>query len=1145
MSKCSCVTDALVAFNSKVEQGFYKLGGLIATYPLITITSVCLFFGGFGFGLLKATSQDDIYQLWIESNSRLHPERDFDAAHFPFSTRQQFMMATSADGKSLGTPSGLADWLRLTETLGDVYVNYTGSRGGTFDGTNQYGWEDVCWRYSTPLLLRSIFSVSGNKEAVPGPWAATPRMRGFPCARYTAIDCFYQGGYDNEIYPPVSPLLIEPSYLSKPNMTALNEAQLLEVLSPSCSNWGGSFFPWNFLYGSPQRVDPNNDTSLLTYIGSFRLLISTKSIAEFAEVTKKEKCIAKAEQAQIAQGKNRRNPTGEPIPKPGNCGIDSASCFSYVGLAKNYPQMNSSNPWWQVDCQAQGDACKAGVLGVAVPKCAGICVTAGTGTFPQSAFDCQTALTNMFVENLDPLNIANWPTCIQQGLGVDPAGVAANFTQVLLQGNSSVNVCKAQGDQCGFDFGTYCLGFTSGCWANDLAGCVDEPDAIEMDDAENIVLAWEEAFLNHMGQLHAAAVNGEFGFEVDYYAERSTTDLVNEAGSASASLIIIGYACMFLYTGLSFIDCNPLESRFLAGFFGVFICIISVVACLGITCLTGTPMTPTIVQVLPFVGLGLGVDGVFVLGGTYKYRPGWSYAEMGGAMLAYAGPSVSLTNMTNFFAFLVGYFVPLPVISQFALAAMIGVACNYFLIIFGFTAILTLDAKRIRHNRMDCFCCFRTKMDERDIKPNEGNTQGVWRKFADVVLSIPGKVIIILLSIAGLVIAIIGATKLEVGLPLADIVPTDHYSSGFLHQLETNYGAFSAGLVIGMAPGGAFVQLDYTDPNVLDQILNTERQLEHVYGYSYALPMRSYSGLDAFLIYITDPDNSIPASYLHPTRTYTLPFYNEEYPEQVLRYPLPPYFNSLLNQWMNFPGSGTALSNQFELDAITGGIKSLRLGFFEERLFTLPDIVQHIDDTRYITDNSGLPCFPAGFVFDLYEQYLNVSKYMSSHLGYVAIAMILCLFTFLYNPLAVFLLVGVLVIMVVEIYGYLYWGNLKLNGVSVVNVIMGTGISIEFTVHFVRFFMVFLGTRDERANQSLRLMAFPVFSGGVTTLIGILPMAFAKFPYFKLYFFYQYLIILIVGWWNGIFLLPVLLSLFGPSSLSIGTDKATEKKETM
>jgi len=263
-----------------------------------------------------------------------------------------------------------------------------------------------------------------------------------------------------------------------------------------------------------------------------------------------------------------------------------------------------------------------------------------------------------------------------------------------------------------------------------------------------------------------------------------------------------------------------------------------------------------------------------------------------------------------------------------------------------------------------------------------------------------------------------------------------------------------------------------------------------------------------------------------------------------LSFVLPAFFYPALNNWLSLPGAGSALASSFQFDE-DGKIEAMKITFIQENLFTLSDIVEHIHATRAITDTSNLGCFPSGFVYNLYEQYLNVRTYLGSHLGYVALAVALCLCTFLYNGWAVIILLGFLTIITVEVYGYLHWFGLKLNGVSVVNIIMGVGVSVEFCAHFVRFFMVFTGSRNERANQSLRLIAYPVINGCITTLIGVFPMAFAKFPYFTLYFFYQYVIILVAGLFNGVFFLPVFLSLLGPATLSAVHDKTVESDKVV
>lgn len=54
-----------------------------------------------------------------------------------------------------------------------------------------------------------------------------------------------------------------------------------------------------------------------------------------------------------------------------------------------------------------------------------------------------------------------------------------------------------------------------------------------------------------------------------------------------------------------------------------------------------------------------------------------------------------------------------------------------------------------------------------------------------------------------------------------------------------------------------------------------------------------------------------------------------------------------------------------------------------------------------------------------------------------------------------------------------------------------------------------------------------------TKLLGIIVLAFAPSTLFKLYYFRMYLFIIILGIFNGLAFLPVVLSLVGPPSVSI------------
>eukprot|EP00808_Paulinella_micropora_P010560 g46110.t1 len=165
--------------------------------------------------------------------------------------------------------------------------------------------------------------------------------------------------------------------------------------------------------------------------------------------------------------------------------------------------------------------------------------------------------------------------------------------------------------------------------------------------------------------------------------------------------------------------------------------------------------------------------------------------------------------------------------------------------------------------------------------------------------------------------------------------------------------------------------------------------------------------------------------------------------------------------------------------------------------------IDFINDSRDITDKyseQGLLCFPTGFLYRFWEQYTPVM-------------------------------------------GFLSWLGLKLNGVSVVNMVMAVGVSVEFTAHITRLFMVTPGSNVARAVSALSRMFFPICLGVLSTFIGILPLAFADFGYFRLYFFQQYALILIFGLLDGLVLLPILLMLLGPPPLLTAGDKLGSRRK--
>ena len=142
---------------------------------------------------------------------------------------------------------------------------------------------------------------------------------------------------------------------------------------------------------------------------------------------------------------------------------------------------------------------------------------------------------------------------------------------------------------------------------------------------------------------------------------------------------------------------------------------LSIAVAFGFTTLLGFKLNP-VVNVLPFVLIGIGVDDMFVLWSTLEAESDLSVPvpERMAKAMAKAGVSITITSLTDILAFILGSTSQLPALSTFCVFATIGIAADYLLQISFFAAFMALDAMREAKNKIDCCpcCCPPVKEDQ-------------------------------------------------------------------------------------------------------------------------------------------------------------------------------------------------------------------------------------------------------------------------------------------------------------------------------------------------------------------------------------------------------------------------------------------------
>jgi len=595
--------------------------------------------------------------------------------------------------------------------------------------------------------------------------------------------------------------------------------------------------------------------------------------------------------------------------------------------------------------------------------------------------------------------------------------------------------------------------------------------------------------------------------------------------------------------------------------------------------LFGWKINAVMMVVLPFFGLGLGVNDMFVFVRHFSEQvvkadvnqgssdgtpaPQRNAEDITCAMLAGAGPGAMLTSTCNCVTFTFGALImPVPALADFCAAAALVVALNYFVMLTQVVPLLSWTARRAVMSQQACACT--SSCDNMEAQCFQSWTAGVSKlekkitkmtslSFGCLTFSL-WPCALILLVVSGVLI-----NDKDIGYNPAEAVKD---GSPQYRAVEVFFDEFSS--------FPAFLCFDDVD------VPSNQREMLTLFGSLVGPDQRHTEAfglnfLTAFYFQhapqimagklLVDPSWNSSLAPFGTVKLDSTDFY--QYYHDWSRVPLENPMKAMDPNSMGYVTADLAWTNEFSYASPNKSLApALRFSFFSFFIVGLQnqnDFVVSIRQANELLEQSPLKgkasIYGATFTFwsvllDLdstlwrilglslaivftctlicsmasspaLSDSLRMRKYTDSCrelLGCFAVAVI--------STLACAMIVG-------EVYG-LSTRFLKFNMFVAMTLLAASGIAIEFVAHLVTAFLQEPGTPQERMVRAVATTAPAILQSSFSTVIGILPMSLSSFAFVVKYMFGMFALVQAIGLLNGLVFLPAFLGsvglLFGPNT---------------
>lgn len=507
--------------------------------------------------------------------------------------------------------------------------------------------------------------------------------------------------------------------------------------------------------------------------------------------------------------------------------------------------------------------------------------------------------------------------------------------------------------------------------------------------------------------------------------------------------------------------------------------------------------------------------------------------------------------------FLVGCSSSLPVLQSFCFFAGIGMLFMYMACISLFTAFMTWDIRRQVQRKGDCcglcrckettrFCCKGKFLSERQRRyPYQGNfdedqldhmpynsfTQKmIHRYYAPALTSKRGIIATLLFYLGYFCFTIYSLGGLDIDIKTSYFIRGDSLVRMFLDKEDFYY---TTGTTITIYTDG---KLNFTHDKTQDDLIYFNNELLACKNCAQAWTIPNsfqswYLSMRAFAITYRDIDT------LNGVENKCKDSWDSD-KEIVKSSKFMDCLRFFLKQPQGGSYRGSILFSEEDKHLIIGFKQKIEIVHIQ---YKAKEGVQFLQDIRNITDGGPAHTYSFGNDYYNYECYRVFVQEMAYYVGEAVVSVVI-IHILMTGDIITTAFVTICVLSVeFFLFGLLPLWDVKLNSVTVVNVVVALGLAVDYSAHIAHAYLQVTPPQKNRQGkpltnhqkrvyktvEALGLMGKGVFHGGFSTLLAIVVLSpsdsYIMSSSFKMWFG-----IVIFGVGNGFLLLPVLLALCGP-----------------